>query len=101
MSLSIYIPILRLCLTRHSIVFVHGLTGNTATTWLHEESGSYWPTALLTQDITDARILAFGYDADVVNFWSPASQNRVGNHAGNMLGGLTRLREKSKSVRFL
>lgn len=46
----------------------------------------------------DARILAFGYDADVVNFWNPTSQNRTGNHAENMLGDLSGLREETDSV---
>lgn len=82
-----------------SIVFVHGLTGNARNTWLHQKSGVYWPVDLLSRDVPDARLLAFGYDADVVNFWSPVSQNRVANHALNLLGGLARQREKSDSVR--
>ncbi|KAA6412091.1 MAG: hypothetical protein FRX48_04241 [Lasallia pustulata] len=77
------------------IVFVHGLTGEPAKTWLHTASGMYWPTTLLSRDVPNSRILSFGYDADVVNFWNPTSQNRIGNHAVNMLGDLTRLREKS------
>ncbi|SLM34305.1 P-loop containing nucleoside triphosphate hydrolase [Lasallia pustulata] len=77
------------------IVFVHGLTGAPANTWLHTASGMYWPATLLSRDVPNSRILSFGYDADVVKFWNPTSQNRVGNHALNMLGGLTRLREKS------
>ena len=81
------------------IVFVHGLTGDAARTWTHEDSksGKTWPAELLSSDLPDARIMSFGYDADVVNFWSPASQNRIGNHALDLLGGLTREREKSKS----
>ncbi|KAA6407760.1 MAG: hypothetical protein FRX48_08598 [Lasallia pustulata] len=75
------------------IVFVHGLTGEPANTWLHTASGMYWPATLLSRDVPNSRILSFGYDGDVVNFWKPTSQNRIGNHALNMLGGLTRLRE--------
>ena len=77
---------------------MHGLTGSTQSTWL-DKSGVYWPIDLLGKDIRDARILAFGYDADVVNFWNPASQNRIGNHAENLLGALSRLRESTKSKR--
>ncbi|SLM34065.1 P-loop containing nucleoside triphosphate hydrolase, partial [Lasallia pustulata] len=77
------------------IVFVHGLTGEPANTWLHTASRMYWPATLLSRDVPNSRILSFGYDADVINFWTPTSQNRIGNHALNLLGGLTHLREKS------
>lgn len=80
------------------IVFVHGLRGDSHSTWSHNKSQVQWPTKLLRGDIPDARILAFGYDADIVNFWSPASQNRVGNHAEKLLGDLVRRRERSDSV---
>jgi len=46
------------------IVFVHGLTGNAYNTWLHKDTRVHWPSQLLRQDIPDARILSFGYDAD-------------------------------------
>lgn len=80
------------------IVFVHGLTGNSHDTWLHHESQVHWPTKLLCADIKDARILVFGYDADVLNFWKPVSQNSSANHAENLLGALVRRRERSSSV---
>lgn len=79
------------------IVFIHGLTGDPASTWLHPTSGTYWPANLLSRDLPNSRILSFGYDADVINFWSPVSQNRIGNHAMNMLGDLTHLREESET----
>lgn len=77
---------------------VHGLTGSSSETWLHKPTDLHWPTDLLSKDIDDARILAFGYDADVVNFWNPVSQNRISNHAGNLLGDLSNLREETGSV---
>ena len=55
------------------IVFVHGLTSDAYNTWLHKNMRVHWPSQLLRQDIPDARILSFGYDADIVNFWNPAS----------------------------
>lgn len=82
-----------------SIVMVHGLTGSTGSTWLHKDSGVHWPTTILTQDLPDARILAFGYDADILNFWNPTSQNRIGNHAEALLGDLSHLRDKTETVR--
>lgn len=47
------------------IVFVHGLTGDSYNTWLEKETQTYWPKDILSVDVPDARILAFGYDADV------------------------------------
>ena len=79
------------------IVFVHGLTGNAYSTWLHKSTNVHWPSMLLKNNIPDARILTFGYDADIVNWWSQASNNRVGNHADNLLGALVRLREDTES----
>ena len=81
------------------IVFVHGLTGDAAHTWTHKDSENRkpWPAELLSSDLPGARIMSFGYDADVVNVWSPASQNRIGNHALDLLGGLTRERAKDGS----
>ncbi|KAL9616879.1 MAG: hypothetical protein Q9160_008301 [Pyrenula sp. 1 TL-2023] len=80
------------------IVMVHGLTGSIGSTWLHENSGVYWPTTIFSRDLPAARILAFGYDADIVNFWNPASQSRIGNHAETLLGDLSHLREDTDTV---
>jgi hypothetical protein len=82
------------------IVFVHGLTGNAYSTWLYKDKKTevYWPYGLLRKDYPDARILAFGYDADITQFWGPASSNRVSNHAENMLGSLSRLRARTDTV---
>lgn len=82
---------------RVDIVFVHGLTGNAYSTWLHEDTGIHWPSKLLRQDIPDARILSYGYDADIVKFWNPASNSRLSNHAENMVGDLVRYRERTNT----
>lgn len=79
------------------VVFLHGLTGNAYTTWLHQDAKLHWPSACLKDNIPDARILGFGYDADVVNWWHQASTNRVSNHAEDMLGALVRLRERTET----
>ena len=54
-----------------------------------------WPSQLLPKDIEDFRILTFGYDADIVNFWDPASRNKIINRAENMVGALTLDRERA------
>jgi hypothetical protein len=82
------------------IILVHGLMGNAYNTWLYEHGKikTYWPYDLLRKDFPNARILAFGYDANVTQFWGSASSNRVGNHAEKMLGALSQLRAKTDTV---
>ncbi|KAI4264892.1 MAG: hypothetical protein L6R42_000006 [Xanthoria sp. 1 TBL-2021] len=81
------------------IVFVHGLTGNAYSTWLHKETRTHWPSELLRQDIPNSRILSFGYDADVVHMFGggQASNNRLSNHAESLVGKLVRERERSET----
>ncbi|KAL9041630.1 MAG: hypothetical protein Q9214_004041, partial [Letrouitia sp. 1 TL-2023] len=71
------------------IIFVHGLTGSQLSTWTAPGSTAAWPSLLLSDDIPDARISAFGYDADVVNLLGSAGQNRIKHHARNLLRGIT------------
>jgi pimeloyl-ACP methyl ester carboxylesterase len=79
------------------IVFVHGLMGNAYNTWLHKDREVHWPSQLLRHDISDVRILSFGYDADIVNLWNPASTSRLSNHAEKMVGDLVRRRERTNT----
>ena len=79
------------------IVFVHGLTGSSHETWLHKERNVHWPSQLLGQNIPDARILSFGYDADIVHFWGQASNNRLTNHAEDLVGDFARFREGTET----
>ncbi|KAM7213043.1 hypothetical protein V8F06_011597 [Rhypophila decipiens] len=79
------------------IVFIHGLTGNSYNTWIHRESGLHWPRDLVKHDIPNARVLSWGYDADVASFWGHASSNQLGEHARNLLGDLARLRVETAS----
>ena len=82
------------------VVFVHGLTGGAHTTWLHRRGAQqvYWPSDLLPKDCPNTRILTFGYDANVTQFWGPASSSRVNNHAESLLGSLSRLRARTDTV---
>jgi hypothetical protein len=81
------------------IIFVHGLTGDSYTTWLEAESGTYWPVHLLSRSLPNARIMSFGYDADVAKFLGPVSQNNLRNHASTLLEELAALRAEDNSVR--
>jgi pimeloyl-ACP methyl ester carboxylesterase len=76
-----------------SIVFVHGLTGDRETTWTHS-NGTYWPRDLLPQALPTARIITFGYDADVVHMWETASTNGLYDHGKSLEVGLSLLRKQ-------
>ncbi|KAI3317143.1 hypothetical protein HD806DRAFT_395882 [Xylariaceae sp. AK1471] len=70
------------------IVFLHGLNGRADTTFFHEGSGTFWPVDLLSKDVPNARILTYGYDAGVTNFFKPVGQNTLRDHASNLVNGL-------------
>lgn len=83
---------------RADIVFVHGLAGNAFSTWYYKEHALHWPSTLLKEDIPEARIFIYGYDANVASFWGGASQNRLVNHAESMVGHLVGRREDTNTV---
>lgn len=76
---------------------VHGLTGNLESTWTDKSTGIAWPEALLKNDLPQSRIVTFGYDADIVHFWSMAAQNRIGNHAQTLINVLAQMRERTET----
>ena len=51
----------------------------------------YWPQHL-PESCAGARVMTFGYNSNVVNFFGTASQNRFYDHAGDLLGALVRQR---------
>ena len=58
-----------------------------------------WPKELLPKRIPRARILTFGYDADVYHFWSkPASDNTIKNHGDNLTASLVGLRHGNEET---
>ncbi|KAI1440073.1 hypothetical protein F5Y02DRAFT_363690 [Annulohypoxylon stygium] len=79
-------------------VFLHGLTGRADTTFIHKATGTFWPQDLLPKDIENARILTFGYDADVVHLFQPAGQNSLSSHARNLLNDLVAKRDDADSA---
>jgi len=79
------------------IIFVQGLTGKSFDTWL-AKSGTYWPTQLLPDDIPDARIMTFGYDADVTKLVGPVGQSNIREHASTFFRELNMVRAKDQSV---
>lgn len=83
---------------KHSIVFIHGLTGGRESTWTATGAAACWPELLLSNDLPEARVITYGYDADVVNLWSMASQNTVGDHSQKFLTSLANLRDGTDTV---
>lgn len=94
---DLYIPAKALV----DIIFLHGLTGRADKSFLHEETGIYWPFDLLPKDIPDARIFSFGYDADVTHLgFGSVGQNTLQNHAQNLLHDLARKRSDDQLVSY-
>lgn len=73
------------------IVFVHGLNGNPKKTWTADKSKVFWPLQLLPPILTEqrARILVYGYDANVTSFTDGASKDKIHNHAENLVAALS------------
>lgn len=55
----------------------------------------FWPKDLLPKDLPKTRIMTYGYDADIAHFWSMASQNRIGEHASNLVNAIAQVRERT------
>ena len=65
-----------------------------ATTANAAETTVLWPRDLLPNEVRDARIFTWGYDADIDGFGS-ASQSTIYQHAGSLLSDIADQREKS------
>lgn len=87
------------------IVLVHGLNGHPRHTWTTPASKKskkevFWPTDLLptTLKSAKARILVYGYNADVYAFAGSASSDMMHQHAQTLLANLSserKLEERS------
>lgn len=81
-----------------SIIFIHGLTGDCDATWTASDATDPWPKTLLPPVIPTARVLTFGYDANVADWKGVVSQSRIANYAGNLLTALSTYRENDDTV---
>lgn len=88
------------------IIFVHGLTGGRNSTWKADKAKEPWPKAFLKDEesknsqypLKSARIMSWGYDADVVKLVGAAGQNRIMDHARNLLGALEDERDDDEAA---
>jgi hypothetical protein len=74
------------------------LTGNRETTWTHKQTKTFWPQTLLGRDLANARILTFGYDADIIGVLKTAGSNTLRDHGKSFANDLALRRMKSRSV---
>lgn len=84
-----------------SIVFIHGLTGGWEKTWTDKSTSEscFWPKELLPEDLPEARIFTYGYDAKVADFFERVSQSRIGDHAKTLANDLANMRSRTGTVR--
>jgi hypothetical protein len=88
-------------MVENSIVFVHGLTGNCKSTWTHKAAQVFWPKDLLSKELLKARIMTFGYDADIVGIFSTAGNGTLRDHGKALAEDLAMQRKRTSSVRSL
>ncbi|KAL9132985.1 MAG: hypothetical protein Q9175_005840, partial [Cornicularia normoerica] len=72
------------------IIAVHGLNGDPTNTWKHSESNHFWLQDSLPLDVKGARVMTYGYNADVV-FGNTTAD--VWDHAKSLLSSLIDERE--------
>ena len=82
------------------VVFVHGLNGHPENTWTSEKSKVFWPVQLLPPVIQEdnARILVYGYDADITSFTAGGSKDKIHNYAEQLVAELCANRRKYEAL---
>lgn len=84
----------------YSIILIHGLHGNETRTWTYGSGHKsvFWPQDLLPADTGEARILSFGYDANIAHIWARPSENRLDSYSDDLLQQLDNNRHKIGAV---
>ena len=69
------------------IVAVHGVNGDSLKTWTSEESSILWlnDARMLPKVLKNARILTWGYNANITAFWGSTSSDRILQHAQTLV----------------
>jgi hypothetical protein len=74
-----------------SVVAVHGLNGDPKNTWTSRKTHAFWLKDFLPQDVPDARVMTFGYNADAA-FGNTTAD--IIDHAKGLLTSLVDKREE-------
>ena len=80
------------------IIFIHGWNGNRTGTWTSKKNNILWPRDLLREQMPQARILTWGYDADFAKLLGGVGQNSVRDHANNLLTDVANIRSGNAEV---
>jgi pimeloyl-ACP methyl ester carboxylesterase len=87
-----------LTITPHrSLIFVHGLTGNRDTTWVHRHTSFFWPRSI-TEDIRSACVTTFGYAVNPSIFCGTQHSALILDSARHLLESLLHHREAHKDL---
>ncbi|KAL9124352.1 MAG: hypothetical protein Q9217_006313, partial [Psora testacea] len=82
--------------TNVDIVFIHGLGGKRHNTWT--KGGVLWPRDLLAKDFPQARIMTWGYDSRIVQFFGPVGQGSIHAHANELNNDLSQERSERHQI---
>ena len=112
-------------LTNLSVVFVHGLMGHRINTWtyhskkveskqsglfklilsklagentLQKPQNVFWPADLLPGVLPEARIISYGYDANVIETFQSVSQNSLYAISRELINDIQLIRQAEKQV---
>ena len=91
------------------VVFVHGLQGHPWKTWRYKgpktsklpsfrkktpRTRVFWPRDLLTEDISNVRVLTYGYDSQISHYTSgPVNQSNISQHGLSLLNTVSAQRQ--------
>ena len=81
-------------------MFVHGPNGDPRLTWTSDKYKTFWPRQLLPSILEEekARILVYGYEADIESFTDDVRTESLHRHAELLLAELAGNRQTSKAT---
>lgn len=81
-----------------SIVAVHGLYQDQTETWTDRTAGVFWLRDFLSKQIPDARVLTYGYKAEILSTSGESSSDRILPHALTLIADLHADRQLADAI---